>query len=271
MQRRWLSFRCADAQLAAALDAATGETGLLIVSGGNEIASGAHAGMARLAARVAGHGFPVFRFDRRGVGDSPGENRGYAASGDDIVAAVHAFREVQPQIRRLFLFGNCDAATALAQFHGRCGADGLILTNPWLIEADGELPPPAAIKARYSRRLRDPRQWLRLLRGKVDIGRIFKGLKSISHSSQENYIARQFGQALVQSPLPVRIILAKHDATALAFSGHWHSPALAALRAEPRVTLREIDTASHSFARPGDAEALTHEVIAAIEAASGEL
>ena len=51
--RHQLTFDCEGATLAASLDEAPGTTGLLIVSGGNEIRSGAHRGMALLAQRVA--------------------------------------------------------------------------------------------------------------------------------------------------------------------------------------------------------------------------
>jgi hypothetical protein len=59
------AFACAGETLVGTLDTATGETGLLIVSGGNEIRIGAHRGMALLAQRLAARGVPVFRFDRR--------------------------------------------------------------------------------------------------------------------------------------------------------------------------------------------------------------
>jgi hypothetical protein len=68
MSRLPLTFRCKDLRLAATLDTAPGTAGLLIVSGGNEIRAGAFGGQAELAARIARAGFPVFRFDRRGVG-----------------------------------------------------------------------------------------------------------------------------------------------------------------------------------------------------------
>src|SRR3546814_3198101 len=51
--RHHLTFACEGAALAATLDEAPGTTGLLIVSGGNEIRSGAHRGMAMLAQRIA--------------------------------------------------------------------------------------------------------------------------------------------------------------------------------------------------------------------------
>lgn len=81
------SFGCGSMTLAGTLDSAPGTTGLLIISGGNEIRSGAFGGQAELAACIARAGFPVFRFDRRGVGDSEGENRGFRHSHRDITTA----------------------------------------------------------------------------------------------------------------------------------------------------------------------------------------
>ena len=88
--RKSLQFSCDADTLFGTLDAAPGESGLLIVSGGNEIRSGAWAGQAQLAARLAAAGHPVFRYDRRGVGDSSGANRGYRQSRADIAAALAA-------------------------------------------------------------------------------------------------------------------------------------------------------------------------------------
>ena len=60
---------------------------LLLVSGGNELRSGPWGSQAQLAAQIATAGFPVLRFDRRGVGDSEGQNTGFTGSADDIAAA----------------------------------------------------------------------------------------------------------------------------------------------------------------------------------------
>ena len=143
--RRLLSFPCEGATLAATLDEAPGATGLLIVSGGNEIRIGAHRGMAKLAADVAGTGYPVFRFDRRGIGDSEGDNGGFLSSAPDIAAAVATFRAQCPALARIVAFGNCDAASALV-IHRIDGIDALVLANPWVIEAKDDMPAPAAIK-----------------------------------------------------------------------------------------------------------------------------
>jgi len=90
--RELTNFPCEGDTLIGTLDDAPGTTGLLIVSGGNELRCGAHRGMALLAADLAAAGIPVFRFDRRGIGDSDGANHGYQDSGPDIAAAVRAFR-----------------------------------------------------------------------------------------------------------------------------------------------------------------------------------
>eukprot|EP01037_Dinobryon_pediforme_P041965 gene41965-52022_t len=150
--------------LVGTLDEAPGRTGLLIVSGGNEIRIGAHRGMALLAQRLAARGIPVLRCDRRGIGDSTGTNGGFLTSGPDIGCAAATF-SAEAGIEQLVGFGNCDAATALALFGATAGIDRLILANPWVIEERDDLPPAAAIRARYTEKLKDPREWLRLVRG----------------------------------------------------------------------------------------------------------
>ncbi len=138
---------CAGDRLAGTLDEGSDTTGLLIVSGGNEIRIGAHRGMAMLAARLAASGTPVLRYDRRGIGDSTGDNLGFLESAPDIAAAAATF-VAETGIRRLVAFGNCDAATALALFHGVAGIDALILANPWVIADEDDLPrPPQSARA----------------------------------------------------------------------------------------------------------------------------
>ena len=73
MIRRHVSFACEGDTLVGTLDGpaegAAASTGLLLVTGGNETRAGAFSGQARLAVRLAAAGYPVWRFDRRGVGD----------------------------------------------------------------------------------------------------------------------------------------------------------------------------------------------------------
>jgi exosortase A-associated hydrolase 1 len=264
--RRQLSFACDGAPLAASLDAATGTTGLLIVSGGNEIRSGAHRGMARLAARIAEAGYPVFRFDRRGIGDSEGVNGGYGSSGPDIAAAIDAFRDTAPQIRRIVAFGNCDAASALL-LHQPLALDALIVANPWTYESDAEdtdapaLPPTAAIRARYLARLKDPKSLLRLLKGEVDFRKLLRGLSALGKSAPPpapDGLPARIEIALSGLACPATVLLATGDRTAQAFIEN--CPA-----ALGRVPIQRLASPSHSFAGD-DGDWLVERILAVLAA-----
>jgi len=236
--------------LVGSLDTSDRATGLLIVSGGNEVRAGAHRGMASLAARLAASGTPVFRYDRRGVGDSSGENRGFLESAPDIAAAAATFA-AETGIRRMVAFGNCDAATALAYFHGVAGIDALVLANPWVVESGGDLPPAAAIRARYAERLRDPRALVRLVRGGVNLRKLSSGLSKVfaGKSEADSALTERFIAALDGGATPITLVLASRDATALAFMD-----AIKAVKIDADIHM--LDTASHSFAREADQAAL---------------
>jgi exosortase A-associated hydrolase 1 len=266
--RRLIEFPCAGDTLVGSLDEAAGSTGLLIVSGGNEVRAGAHRGMASLAAQLAAAGTPVFRFDRRGVGDSSGENTGYAESAPDIAAAAATFC-ADAGITRLVGFGNCDAATALALFHQASGIDALILANPWVVEQDDDLPPADAIRTRYAERLRDPREWLRAARGGVNIANVVRGLRKISRaeSQQSGDLAAQLFARLAVDPSPITILLASRDNTATAFRAAWDAVNAPGLHEHIRLELR--NTASHSFASANDKHWLFDQVTAALARATG--
>ncbi|MDP5277952.1 hydrolase 1, exosortase A system-associated [Sphingomonas sp. DG1-23] len=261
--RRLIEFPCAGETLLGTLDEAAGTTGLLIVSGGNEIRIGAHRGMALLARRVAEAGHPVFRFDRRGIGDSTGGNQGFEHSADDIAAAVTAFR-AESGVTRIVAFGNCDAATALAFFHAQAGVDALVLANPWVIEATDDLPPAAAIRARYAERLRDPGEWLRLLRGGVNISKLASGLIKASRiqSQQGDGLPGRLASALAESRVPIAVLLARGDNTAIAFEDALRGPAFETARL--KIKIEQLDSASHSFASAADKDWLFERVVAAL-------
>jgi exosortase A-associated hydrolase 1 len=251
--RRMISFDCESHRLAATLDTGDKTTGLLLVSGGNEIRSGAYAGQAAMAAHFAGLGYPVFRYDRRGIGESEGENGGFETSGPDIAAAVAAFRRELPAIQRLVAFGNCDAASALALFHNNI--DALVLANPWVIEnaSEGTPTPPSAsaIRSRYWNRLKNPRSLFDLFTGKINLRKLAGGLAKAAQKEKPTGLAARIGEALSASPLPVAILIAERDTTALAFMSAWKSEAFAAIRTHDTVTLNTYATASHSFADAG--------------------
>ena len=242
MSRLPLTFACEGSTLGATLDTAPGSTGLLIVSGGNEIRAGAFSGQAALARRVARRGFPVFRFDRRGIGDSEGTNRGFRKSRRDIAAAIDAFRAIAPQMRRVVAFGNCDAASAL-MLAGGAGCDALVLSNPWTIEeGKDDTPPPTAIRARYAEKLKNPKEIARLVTGGVNIGKLARGLaKAARPKAGPSSLAQEMALGLATFEGPVRILLADADRTAQIFAAGWDE-------ADDRIA--RCQGATHAYAEP---------------------
>lgn len=254
--RRVIRFTAGGVELVGTLDPAPGPVGVLIVSGGSEPRAGAHRGMAMLAQALAARGIPVFRFDRRGVGDSAGDDAGFAASQPDLLAAALIFRHQMPGMRSLIGFGNCDAAAALALFGRHSGVHAVVLANPWLGAEPDALPPAAAIAAHYRARLRHPGQWLRLLRGAVDWSRLGHGLRKLARPRAASDPLRDRVLAgIAEWGDAAQLVLADGDGTALGFA------AAARGRGFPTITL---DTASHSFAdRLAALQALIADAVAA--------
>jgi exosortase A-associated hydrolase 1 len=244
MTRQILSFACEGARLMATLDLPDGDaprTGLLIVSGGNEIRSGTWGSQAQIAAQLAAQGYGVFRYDRRGVGDSEGENQGFYHSAPDIEAAMAAFRAAVPGMARVVAYGNCDGASALMLAHGG-GADGLVLSNPWTFEEQDAAPSVMALRAHYRKRLLSFSAVTRLLSGKVSIMGLVKSLLSAARPAPPPApLVGKMAQGLAAQDGPVRILLAMADNTAQAFLGAWDAR-------DPRIA--RCPGATHSFVEP---------------------
>ncbi len=265
--RSILTFECEGATLAATLDDAAGTTGLLIVSGGNEIRIGAHRGMAMLAAEIAAQGCPVFRFDRRGIGDSEGMNGEFTSSSADVNAALSAFRAACPDLKSIVAFGNCDAASALL-LHQPKDVTGLVLANIWVIERSDDLPPPAAIRAHYLERLKDPNAWSHLFTGAINLRKLANGLLRIAKPQKPSTLADSVAQGLAAFGGPVTIMLAKGDATAIAFADEWKKPAFDAARRRDSINTITLNSASHSFASEEDHAILLQTFLKALKSAA---
>jgi exosortase A-associated hydrolase 1 len=258
--RRILSFASGGETLVGTLDAAPGRVGVLIVSGGRETRIGAHRAMALLAARLAARGVPVFRFDRAGIGDSTGVDRGYADSRFDILNAGQVFRDALDGVEAVVGFGNCDAASALALFGRESGVDAVVLANPWVIEPRDDLPPAAAIRARYAQRLFDPASWVRLLRGGIDLGKAVRGLRKAGSRDRGDLATRVLAGVAAWGD-DAQVVLARGDATAIAYRD--------AASPDARATI--IPSDSHSFAGDGDAAVLEAVILDSVARLSARL
>lgn len=244
--RTIVTIRCEGDQLVATLDGTTdARVGWLFVVGGTQTRVGPHRFYERLAARLAAKGQAVIRFDRRGVGDSSGSDPGYRDSGADIAAVLQELRSQFPNINKVFGFGLCDGASAIAL--GCEGLSGAVLANPWVVEPTDDLPPAAAIRGHYHRRLLDADAWRRMLRGDVDLRRLTRGLLRLSRREDDSLV-RRFADGL---PPATHIVLSEGDGTAQAFTAAWRG-----LKSKPTAPITTIPTASHSFVDPAAFEAL---------------
>jgi exosortase A-associated hydrolase 1 len=250
--RRLATIPFGAAWLAATLDGPPdATTGWVFVTGGTQTRVGPHRLYERLARYVADRGEAVIRFDRPGVGDSPGEDAGYLDSGTGIAVAARALREAFPQVTTLAGFGLCDGATALA-LHGRAaGISRLVVANPWVVEPTDDLPPAAAIRGYYARRLLDPRAWWKLVCGGVNLGRLARGVAR-SATRDDAALAERFAKGV---PDATAVVLAQGDGTAQAFDGAWRQLADA-----PAIETITVASASHSFAEPAAFDALARAV-----------
>ncbi|MCB2049088.1 MAG: hydrolase 1, exosortase A system-associated [Novosphingobium sp.] len=259
MTRRHVTFDCEGSQLVGTIDAGNAATsGLLLVTGGNEVRSGAFAGQAQLAASLAAKGFAVMRFDRRGVGDSEGPNGEFRSSAPDIAAALAAFREHCPALNRVVGFGNCDGASALMLAQGG-GCDALVLSNPWTFEGTGEdeqESPPEVVRDHYRKRLTDPAAIKRLLTGQVSLGKLFGSLiGALRPSAPPSSLAQDIANGIKHFAGDVTFLIADRDRTGKAFLAGWD-------KADPRI--RVCPDATHAYVEPHAREWLEARLIEAL-------
>lgn len=153
------------------------DCGVLILVGGPQYRVGSHRQFALLARALAAQGYPALRFDFRGMGDSEGDPVDFAATADDIAAALDAFQRTCPELKRIVLWGLCDAASAALIYAGDVPDPrlaGLCLINPWVRSEVSEAR--ARVRYYYLSRLRDPDFWRKLRRGRLQLGTVLADL-----------------------------------------------------------------------------------------------
>lgn len=256
--RRLIRFPCGAEQLSGSLDEGGRTVGLLCVTGGSQIRTGPHRMLHQVASRAAAAGYPVLRFDRRGVGDSDGADPGYLDSAPDLAAAAAALRSQAPHVTSIVGFGLCDGATALA-LHGRAaGVGALVLANPWLVETAPDELAPAAARAHYRGRFLSPKAWRAVLTGKVDVLGAVRSLLGAVAKPENKSLAARVAERLRPYAGKLTLVLARGDGTAIAARSCWSDAAFAHVRDEKVVV---VETDAHTFARPGDLDIVNAEVL----------
>lgn len=162
-----LTFGCAGVSLIGVLHPGQvqAQIAVLLVVGGPQYRVGSHRQFVLLARSLARQGIPVLRFDYRGMGDSDGSQRTFESVDDDIESAINALCENLPAVKKIVIWGLCDAASAaLFYAHKDPRVSGLVLLNPW-VRTDAGMA-RTYLKHYYLQRFFSVEFWKKLLRGR---------------------------------------------------------------------------------------------------------
>lgn len=270
-----LDFKCQDARLLGILclpgHVEEADTGVVIVVGGPQYRVGSHRQFVLLARALAQAGHPCLRFDLRGMGDSEGSPRSFEACSEDIGAAVDALLAAQPQLRRVVLWGLCDAASASLMYWDQtrdARVSGLCLANPW-VRSETSLA-VTHVKHYYLQRLQSADFWRKLLSGAVAwraVVDLLANLRLATRRTQtEGADAKlpfqgRMARAWHQFDGPLLLLLSGTDYTAKEFLETVASaPAWQAALGRAGLCRRDLPQADHTFSLPADqaeAERLT--------------
>jgi exosortase A-associated hydrolase 1 len=233
-------------------------TGVVVIVGGPQYRAGSHRQFVLLARALAAAGYPVLRFDYRGMGDSTGEKRDFLQVTPDIRAAIDALQRQQPSVTSVALWGLCDAASAALLYCDESHdqrVSGLCLLNPW-VRSEASLA-RAHVKHYYLDRLRQKEFWLKLIGGKI-AGEALAGLwrnvrlmgsprHGVANATQAPFQFRM-GQAWDKFQGSILVLLSTNDYTAKEFLEHCAvDKTWAGLLGKGQVVRREVADADHTF------------------------
>lgn len=264
MHEKATVFRCQDDHLVGIYHRPPeprGRVGILIVVGGPQYRVGSHRQFVQMARGFASGGYPVFRFDYRGMGDSSGAPRTFEAVGEDIRAAVDAFMTESPSLNGVVILGLCDAASAALMYvEGDARVKGLVLINPWVRTEHGEAK--ALIRHYYLRRLLQRSFWAKLGAGEFafraslqgfrrSVGKMLARTAGASGHDPASFLVRM-ERGLNAFHRPIMILISGKDLTAREFETLCReAPAWRELTARGSVQLSKIDDADHTFSAAG--------------------
>lgn len=270
-QERAVMFECAGESLIGIVSAPAeaADVGVLVVVGGPQYRVGSHRQFVLMARYLAARGVPCMRFDYRGMGDGGGPAVGFDAVSSDIEAAIGAFLQAQPGLRRVVLWGLCDGASAVCLYPAETDARvaGSILLNPWVHTEAGKAK--VFLKHYYLRRIVDPSFWKKLLGGKVSFVNSFRSFFSIAkaaggsaavgpvHPSEENIdLPERMARGLLRREKePLAVFLSGRDYVAREFEAARASSTTWSRRLGGQgVEVKHFPDADHTFSGPGEVE-----------------
>lgn len=242
---------------------------IIVVAGGPQYRVGAHRQFVSLARMFASNGYPVLRFDLRGMGGSNGAYLGYEQSGPDIRVAIDEFLRREPSVQEVTLFGECESASGILFYAAQdARVRRIALANPWVrtpgVEAE------TLLKHYYLDRLLSREFWLSVRSGEYKVGAsltsffkvvstFMQGRKSTrartSRSGLANFdhlpLPSRTAEGLRRFSGQVLLLMSGRDLVARQFdevtkvSKDWQG-----LLSDPRITRKDIAEADHTFSKP---------------------
>ena len=252
-------FHCANDTLVGilALPEVFAQIGVVIIVGGPQYRAGSHRQFVLLSRALADAGIAVLRFDYRGMGDSSGDQRNFDAISPDIAAAIDHLQQRSPTIKKIILWGLCDAAAAaLLYCHDAQDprVSGLCLLNPW-VRSDASLA-KTQVKHYYTQRLLQKEFWIKLLSGKVArsalSGFVQKVRQSKNTAPRVTAVHQPFQQRMAtawqQFSGQILLILSGDDYTAKEFVEYTQSdPAWQGYLHHAGLSRHEVPGVDHTF------------------------
>ena len=199
---------------------------ILLIVGGPQYRVGSHRQFVQFARTLSTAGFPVLRFDYRGMGDSGGAQRHFESIDADICAAIDALQTACPQAQEIVLWGLCDAASAACMYAALDKrVKGLVLLNPWVRNTSSYAR--TLVKHYYGARLFDRTFWTKLMRGEVALVRaliessrtFLRAAMSRSQPSSRADFQTRMLEGLRAFSGPVLLLMSGRDLTAREFDG----------------------------------------------------
>ena len=248
------------------------DCGVLMIVGGPQSRVGSHRQFLLLSRYLAAEGYSSLRFDYRGMGDSGGDARDFESVSKDIEAAVNAFLLACPAVKRIVLWGLCDAASAALlylQASNDARVAGVTLLNPW-VRSEASLA-QTHIKHYYGQRLLQREFWVKLLSGKMQVLKAVYGLLSTAQLARGTRTPRQresqsfqdrMAEGLKQFPGKVLLILSGQDYTAKEFLEFVGSNAVwSSLMGDEKINRVDIPDADHTFSSSAQRSAVEVETL----------
>ena len=281
-RERVLTFDCESSRLIGVLhEPAAREAGLgvLVIVGGPQYRVGSHRQFVLMARALAHAGYPVLRFDYRGMGDADGGPRKFDAVDADVRSAIDAFVAARPELMGVVLWALCDGASAALMY---CSRDprvkALALANPWVYTQGAEAQ--SYIRHYYFGRLLQRAFWKKLLSLKVDVrgsikdfARKFLTARTVEGGGaarEGGFIARMLA-GLQSFQSPVLFLLSERDLTARQFQDLAESsPAWRRAMQRTNVAVEHLTGADHTFSSREALDAATTRCLAWLSDVSGK-